>query len=108
MRAGSLDLPPIHREAIHQFIDRLGGVLLRAAGQVRVFGGGQDGAVTEDFLYFEQIDAGLDQMGGIAVRKAVRGNLFFIPQSATTLRRVLCTPPRSSGVVARQAAFKPP
>lgn len=66
-----------------------------------VFGGGQDGAVTENFLYFEQVDARFDQMGGITVTKAVRGNLFFIPQSATTLHRVVCTPPRSSGLVAR-------
>ena len=41
-----------------------------------VFGGGQDGAVTEDFLYLEQVDARFDQVGGIAVTKIVRGNLF--------------------------------
>jgi hypothetical protein len=32
-----------------------------------VSGGAQDGAVTEDFLYFEQVDARFDQMGGITV-----------------------------------------
>ncbi len=53
----------------------------RMGGQVRVFGGGQDRAMTEDFLYFEQIDTGLDQVGGVAVAQAVRSNLFFIPQA---------------------------
>ena len=66
-----------------------------------VFGGGQDGVVTEDLLDFEQVDTRFDQMGGITVTKAVRGDLFFIPQWATTLLRVLWTPPRSSGVLAR-------
>jgi hypothetical protein len=41
--------------------------MLRGAGKVSVFGGGQDGAVTEDFLYFEQVDARFDQMSGITV-----------------------------------------
>ena len=75
--------------------------MVRGAGQVGVFGGGQDGTVTEDLLYFEQVDARFDQMSGITVTKAVWGDLFFIPHSATTLHRVVCTPPRSSGVVAR-------
>ena len=101
MRAESLDFPPCDGEAVHQLIDHLCGVMVGASGQASVFGGGQDGMVTEDFLYFEQVDARFDQMRGIAVTKAVRGDLFFIPHSAATLRRVLCTPPRSSGVVAR-------
>jgi hypothetical protein len=42
-------------------------------GQVGVFGGGQDGAMAEDFLDFEQVDARLDQVGRITVTKAVRG-----------------------------------
>ena len=66
-----------------------------------VFGAGQDGVVTEDFLYFERVDARFDQMSGITVTKAVGGDLFFIPQWEATLQRVLWTPPRSSGVVAR-------
>ena len=32
-----------------------------------VFSGGQDGAMTEDPLYLDQVDAGFDQMGGITV-----------------------------------------
>ena len=63
--------------------------MVGVGGQVGVFGGGQDGAVTEDFLHFEQVDARFDQMGRIAVAQAVRGNLFFIPQSSITLRKVL-------------------
>ena len=38
-----------------------------------ISGRGQNAAVTEDFLYFEQIDAGFDQMGGIAMAQAAAG-----------------------------------
>ncbi len=57
--------------------------------QVRVLGGGQDGAMAENFLYFEQIDARFDQVSCVAVSQAVQGDLFFIPQTATTLRIVV-------------------
>ncbi len=43
--------------------------MVRAGGQVSVFGGSQDRVVTEDPLYFEQVDARFDQMGGITVAK---------------------------------------
>jgi len=101
MRAESFDFPPVDGKAVHQLIDRLCGVMVRDGGQVSVFGGGQDGVVTQDLLYFEQVDARFDQMRGITVTKAVRGDLFFIPQWATTVLRVFCTPPRSSGLAAR-------
>ena len=52
--------------------------------------------------------ARFDQMSGIAVAQAVRRDLFFRPQASITLRRVFCTPPRSSAVVAAAAPFKPP
>jgi hypothetical protein len=35
--------------------------------QVGVFTGRQDAAVTEDLLYFKQINAGFDQVSGVAV-----------------------------------------
>jgi hypothetical protein len=79
----------------------------RVAGQMGVFGGGEDGVVTEDFLHLQQIDPRLDQMGRVAVTQAVRGDLFFNPHCCATLRKVSCTPPRSSGVVARCAPFRP-
>ena len=101
MRAESFGLPPVNGEAIHQLIDRLFGMRVGMGAQVGVFGGAQDGAVAEDFLYLDQFNAGFDYMRGIAVTKAVGGDLFFMPHSAATLRRVLCTPPRSSGVLAR-------
>ena len=41
--------------------------MVRVGCQVRVLGGGQDGAMAEDFLYLEQIDTRFDQMSGIAV-----------------------------------------
>ena len=57
--------------------------------------------VAQDLLDFEQVHAGLDEVRGIAVTQAVRGDLSFSPQSSATWRSVFCTPPRSSGVRAR-------
>jgi len=69
----------------------------RVRCQVGIFGGGQNGAVAGDFLHLEQIDACFDQVRGVGVAKTVGRDLFFIPQASTTLCRVICTPPRSSG-----------
>jgi hypothetical protein len=71
MTGGSFDVPPLDGETVDQFIDQLPGVVTGIGGQMGVFGGGEDGAVTEDFLDFEQIDAGFDQMGGICMSKVV-------------------------------------
>ena len=67
MRAGSFDIPPSNGEASHQIVDDLCCVMVRVGCQVRVFGGGQDGAMAEDFLHLEQIDTRFDQMSGIAM-----------------------------------------
>lgn len=64
-------------------------MLVHMSSQVGVFGGGQDRAVTEDFLDFKQVDARLDQMGRITVTKACGVIFFFIPHSVATLRRVV-------------------
>jgi hypothetical protein len=58
--------------------------MLGLIGQMGIAGGGEDGMVAEEFLHLDQIDTGLDQVGGIAVAQAVGGNLFFRPQAATT------------------------
>jgi hypothetical protein len=108
MTAGSFDLPPIQGKAIHQGIDHLVGVLMRAVSQMGIAGGGEDTGVAEDFLHFQQIDTGFDQMRGVAMAQAVRGNLFFRPQSCATWRSVVCTPARSNGVVAKWADLRPP
>ena len=42
-------------------------MMVGSGAQVSVFGGAQDGTVTEDFLDFEQVDARFDQMSGITV-----------------------------------------
>lgn len=81
--------------------------MLGLVGQVGIAGGGQNGMVTEDLLYLDQIDAGFDQVCGIAVAKTVRGDVFFRPQAVMTLRKVLCTPPGSSGVVTAAAPLRP-
>ena len=69
--------------------------------QVGVFAGRQDSAVAENLLDLKQVNAGFDQVSGIAVPQTMRGNLFFIPHAWTTLLIVACTPPLSSGVVAQ-------
>ena len=68
--------------------------MVRVGCQVRVFGGGQDGAMAEDFLYLEQIDTRFDQMSGIAVAQAVQGDLFLgsirISQSKINKKSIIC------------------
>jgi len=64
-------------KAIHQVIDYLPGIIVRAGGQMGIFGGGQEGVMTEDFLDFEEADAGFDQMSGITMPQTVWGNLFL-------------------------------
>ena len=89
MRAESFDTPPLNGEATDQLINQLVGILFRVGCQVGISGSGQYTAMAEDLLHFEYVDTRFDQVGRIAVSKRVRGNLFFIPQSFTTLRRVL-------------------
>lgn len=76
--------------------------------QVGIANGGENRVVAEEFLHLDQIDAGFDQVCGIGVPKAVGADLFFRPQARHTRCRVFCTPPRSSGVVAAAAPFRPP
>jgi len=40
---------------------------IRGVGQVGVAGSGQNAMVAEDFLNFQQINSGFDQMGSVAV-----------------------------------------
>ncbi len=47
----------------------------------------EDRVMAENALHLGQFDAGLDQVSGIGVAKAVRRNLFFKPQDSTTARR---------------------
>lgn len=54
------------------------------AGQMGVSRRGEDRVVAEDLLDFEEIDAGFDQVRGVAVPQAVGGDLFFRPQSRAT------------------------
>ena len=82
--------------------------MLGLVGQVGVTDRGENGVMAEELLYLDQIDADLDQVGGIGVSKRVGRDLFFRPQDSTTLCKVVCTPPASIGVVAVAAAFRPP
>ena len=55
--------------------------------QMSVAGRREDRVMAEILLDFEEINAGLDQVCGIAVSKAVRRNVFFRPHDSTTARR---------------------
>jgi hypothetical protein len=63
--------------------------------------------VTEYLLNFKQINASFNQVSGITVAQAMRGNLFFIPQALTTLRMVTCTPPRYPRAASRDVPSLP-
>ena len=82
--------------------------MLGLVGEMGVTDGGENGVMAEELLHLDQIDADLDQVGGIAVAQRVGRDLFFRPQPSTTLCSVVCTPPGSIGVVAVPAAFTPP
>ena len=62
-----LTAPPTQFEAAHQGVDALGGQCLGLAGQVGVAVGGENGVVAQDVLNILQADAGLNQVGCIAV-----------------------------------------
>ena len=81
--------------------------MLGLVGQVGIAGGGEYGVMAEKLLHLDQVDPGLDQVGRIAVPPAVGRDLFFRPQASVTLCRVVCTPPRSSGVLAVAAPCLP-
>jgi hypothetical protein len=55
---------------------------------VGVAGGGEDAVVTEELLDLDQIDASLDEMGGVAVTKAVGRDLFLGLQEIVWVKSV--------------------
>ena len=60
-------MPPVDAKAIHQAIDARDGVMLGLVGQVGIADGGENGMMAEEFLHLDQVDAGFDQVGGIAM-----------------------------------------
>ena len=108
MPGGSFDGAPSHGKSAHQDVDAIYRLMLRLIGEMGVANRGQNGLMAEDFLNLDQIYAGFNQMRGIAMAQTVRRDLFFTLQASATLPSVICTPPRSSGVLALRAPFKPP
>ena len=81
--------------------------MLGLVGQMGIAGGGENGVMTEELLHLDQIHAGLDQVGCIAMPQAVGGDLFFSPQWPTTRASARCTPSAFNAVVVLVAACKP-
>lgn len=71
-----------------------------ATGKMGISNGAENAGMAENLLDFQQVS-------GIAVTQAMRGNLFLKPQSLATFLNVVCTPPLASGVVAVVLPFKP-
>ncbi len=67
MRGVSFDLPPLNGKGLHQVIDDLVSIMCGVGSKMCVLTGRQDAAVTQDFLYLEQINTGFDQMSGKTV-----------------------------------------
>ena len=105
---GSVDLPPVDAETVHQAVDAVDGVMLGLVSQVSVAGGRENGLMTENLLDLDQVNASFDQVRGVAVAQAVWRDLFFRPQVSMTLCSVVWTPPASIGVLAVIARFSPP
>lgn len=76
--------------------------------QMGITDGGENGLVAEVFLYFEQIDACLDQVGCEGMAQRMWRDLFFTPQLAATWCSAAATPLRSSGAVAHAPLLAPP
>jgi len=74
----------VHGEAAHQRIDAYAAVVCGVAGEMGIAAGGQNAVMTQDLLHLQQIDALLDQVGGVAVPQAVGRDVFFRPQSVAT------------------------
>ena len=72
-------------ETAHQGFDAHTHLLVGVAGQVGVAGRGENRVMTQNLLHFKQVNAGFNQVGGVAVAKAVGGDLFFRPQAMATL-----------------------
>ena len=62
-----LIVPPVDGEALHQAVDAINGVMRGLVGQVGVANGGENGLMAEDLLHLDQINAGFNQMGCVAV-----------------------------------------
>ena len=80
----SFDRSPAQFEAPHQGLDALAGQCLGLVRQVGVAVGGENAVVAQDVLNVLQADTGFDQVGCMAVAKAVGGDLFFRPQATAT------------------------
>jgi len=73
-----------NQEHPHQGFYLRAGLGVGAVREVGVTGGGEDAVVAQNLLHLQQIDPGFDQVCGIAVAQAVRGDLFFRPQATQT------------------------
>jgi hypothetical protein len=58
--------------------------MLGLVGQMGISGGGEYRVMAEEFLYLDQIDAGLDQVRCVAMPQRMWRDLFFRPQAPTT------------------------
>jgi len=64
-------------QALHQLIDQLAGILLTLLGEVEVDHGGFHLGMAHVFLDDAQVDASLQEMGGVAVAQGMNGDTFF-------------------------------
>ena len=102
-QGASYDPIPSNFDLPHQIVDVFLGGFFALFGEMGVATGGNHRVVTEDFLHFEQVYTRLNQVGSVAVTKAMRGNSFFKPICSVTWCNACCTPPRSMCVRAPDA-----
>ena len=64
-------------ESLHHVVDQLAGIFLTLLGQVKIEHGGLETGVSEVALDDAQVDAGLEEMGGVEVAQGMDRNAFF-------------------------------
>jgi len=62
---------PLNVQGFDQGVEGSPDIIARDGGQVGVSGGGQDTDMAKDLLQFQQINPGLQHMGGIAVTQGM-------------------------------------
>jgi len=66
-KALSFYISPLNGKPIHEVVDGVMGILIDSGCKVNVLTGGANVSVTQYFLYGDQVNAGFNEVGRVAV-----------------------------------------